>query len=86
MQLRRITDPHAGRVAAVLRKWLEKAEAGQVPSVMVIAEEVGTAQPIYNIEGRFRSDPARAIGPLAVMKAKVTDFAADLAPDFSESK
>ena len=86
MELRSINDPHARRVVAMLRAWLAKAEAGRVPSVALIAEELGAAQPTFNIAGRYRADPARAIGPLAVMTRKVTDFAAERAPDFEESQ
>lgn len=85
MGLSRINDPHAARVVAVLRKWLAKAESGEVPSVLLIAEEVGQKQPVFNIAGRFRADPSRAIGPLAVAKLKVTDYAADLSPGFEPS-
>lgn len=52
-----------------------------MPSFLFIAEELGRNEPRYGIVGRLRADPLKAIGHLAVMKTKVTDYAADLAPD-----
>jgi hypothetical protein len=60
---------------------VRKHRAGRLPSLIVIGEEVGNPQPIYAIVGRFRADPARAIGHLAIMQAKVTDFASSQSPD-----
>lgn len=63
---------------------MKKNQEGRLPALLFIGEEVGNPQPLYGIVGRFRADPARAIGLLAVMKRKVTDYAADLAPDIEE--
>jgi hypothetical protein len=63
---------------------LARTKEGRLPALLFIAEEIGRRDPVYGIVGRFRVDPARAIGHLAIMKAKVIDFAADLAPDLDE--
>lgn len=63
---------------------MAKHRAGRLPSLMFIAEETGNPQAIYGIVGRFRSDPAKAIGHLAIMEKKVTDYAADCAPDIDD--
>lgn len=84
MAVVRISDPHGKRVAAALEVMLRKNREGRLPSLLFIAEEVGKTQPVYGIVGRFRADPARAIGHLAIMKAKVTDFAADSAPEIRD--
>jgi hypothetical protein len=81
MDVRRISDPHTRRVGAVLEDLLRRNRAGQLPSLLFIAEETGKAQPLYGIVGRFKADPARAIGHLAIMKVKVTEYAADELPD-----
>jgi hypothetical protein len=81
MNVRGIEDPHAQRVAAVLEEMLLRTRAGRMPSLLFIAEEIGQASPRYGIVGRFRADPARAIGHLAIMKEKVTDFASSQLPD-----
>lgn len=79
--VRNIADPHVKKVAAALEIMMKKNREGRLPSLIFIAEETGNPQPLYGIVGRFRSDPARAIGHLAIMRDKVTDFAADMAPD-----
>lgn len=81
MEVVRINDPHHERVGEALEIMMKKHKAGRLPSLVFIAEEIGNPQPIYGIVGRFRSDPARAIGHLAIMHDKVTDFAADTTPD-----
>lgn len=83
MQLRGISDHHIKRVEAVLEDMLRRNRAGRLPSLLFIAEEIGKPDPLYGIVGRFRSDPARAIGHLAIMKVKVAEFAADQLPDFT---
>lgn len=75
--IRQINDPHTSKVVAVIEDMLEMAKEGRMPSLLFIIEETGRSQPHYGIVGRYRSDPAPAIGHLAIMKAKVTDFAAD---------
>jgi hypothetical protein len=62
---------------------LARTKEGRLPSLLFVAEEIGRA-PVYGLVGRFRADPARAIGHLAIMKAKVIDFAADEAPDIED--
>ena len=71
------------KVEAVLEDMLARTKEGRLPALLFIAEEIGR-QPVYGIVGRFRADPARAIGHLAIMKAKVIDFAADEAPDLED--
>ena len=83
MNVRRIEDPHIRKVAAVLESMLEKTRAGRMPSLIFITEEAGR-EPRYGIVGRFRADPAKAIGHLAIMKAKMTDFAALRAADLDD--
>lgn len=77
MHVRRIEDPHVKKVAAVIEELLRRT--GKMPGLMFIAEDDGQFR--YGIVGRFRSDPAKAIGHLAIMQEKVTSFAADQAPD-----
>lgn len=79
-----INDPHVRRVAAALELMMRKNKDGRLPSLLFIAEEIGNPQPVYGIVGRFRADPARAIGHLAIMKEKVIDFAADQAPGIDD--
>lgn len=84
MNVRRFENPHVKRVEAVLEDMLKRTRAGRIPSVLFIAEEIGRAQPHYGIVGRFRADPAKAIGHMAIMTAKVTDFAADQVPSIDD--
>lgn len=79
--VRKFVDPHTKKVAAALEIMIQKNKAGRLPSLLFIAEEVGNPMPLYGIVGRFRSDPTRAIGHLAIMKQKVTLFAAEGSPD-----
>lgn len=79
--VRQLPDPHREKVEAALLMMLKRTREGRIPSFLFIAEQVGSSQPLYGIVGRFRDDPARAIGYLAIMKEKVTAYAADLAPD-----
>jgi hypothetical protein len=60
---------------------LRRTRAGRLPSLLFIVEELGQSTPRYGIVGRFRADPARAIGHLAIMKEKVKDFACSQYPD-----
>lgn len=80
--VRNITDPHHAKVGEALDLMVRKHRAGRLPSLILIGEEIGNSQPIYAIVGRFRADPSRAIGHLAIMKAKVTEFASSQLPDF----
>lgn len=83
-EVRRFADPHVKRVGEALEVLMKKQQAGRLPAFLFITEEIGNPQPLYGIVGRFRTDPARAIGHLAIMQEKVTDFAADLAPDLQD--
>lgn len=60
---------------------MAKNQAGRLPSLLFIGEEIGNPDPLYGLVGRFRTDPHRAIGQMAVMKRKLILFAADSAPD-----
>lgn len=80
-EVRRIADPHGMKVTAVLEALLKKARDGRLPSFTFVAEELGNPNPLYGVVGRHRTEPARAIGPLAVMKAKLIELATDSAPD-----
>lgn len=82
--LREFKDPHVAKVEAVLEELLKRARAGRMPSFLFIAEEVGRGAPRYGLVGRFRSDPAKAIGHLNIMRVKVTDFAASQAADIDD--
>lgn len=86
MEIRSINDPHTRRVVAVAEDILMRAKAGRLPSLIVIAEELGKQHPHYVIVGRFRSQPVPAIGHLVVMKEKVADFAATQTPDLDDPK
>lgn len=79
--VRRIEDRNVAKVAAVLEEMLEMTRAGRMPSLLFIAEDSGRGEPRYGVVGRFRADPVKALGHLVVMKEKLTDFAADQAPD-----
>jgi hypothetical protein len=68
-------------VVAVLEEMLVKARAGKAPGLLFVMEESGRKEPRYCVVGRFRADPARALGHVVVMKQKLTDFAADQAPE-----
>lgn len=81
MTVSRIGDAHHAKVGAALEVMVKKHRAGRLTALLFIGEEIGSTEPLYGLVGRFRSDPVRAIGHLAVMKEKVTDFAADLSPD-----
>lgn len=74
--VRPLVDPHVKQVTAVIEELFERA--GRIPGLILIVEEIGRNEPRYCLVGRFRSDPAKAIGHLAIMQQKVTDFAADL--------
>lgn len=86
MQVRNINEPHARKVAAVLRELLRKADAGRLSSLEFIAEEEGRKQPLEGIVGRFRQDPHRVIGHLEVMKTKLAGFAVEQEQDFEDSQ
>lgn len=75
MQVRRINEPHARKVAAVLEVLLRKANAGRLSSFLFIGEEDGKGW-LDGIVGRSRGDPHKIIGHLEVMKAKLTAYAA----------
>lgn len=85
MSVREFRDPHTAKVEAVLEELLKRNRAGRLPSLVFIAEEVGRNEPRYGIVGRFRANPAKAIGHLAIMKEKVTDFAASQAADLDDT-
>lgn len=84
MNVREFRNPQVERVAAVLEELLKRARAGRLPTFLYIAEEIGMAAPRYGMVGRFRADPAKAIGHLAIMQEKVTDFAASQAADLED--
>lgn len=84
--VRRIENPHAKKVVAVLEGMLERARAGFIPGLLFVAEDTGRPDSRYGIVGRFRSDPAKALGHALVLKEKLTDFAAEEAPDFEPTK
>jgi hypothetical protein len=82
--VRSIGEAHQKIVAEMLEVMMAKNAAGRLPSLIVIGEEVGNPRPLYGVVGRVRSDPERAIGLLAVVKQKLTEYAADMAPDVDE--
>ena len=84
IQLRIATARSSEKIGLALEVLLRKHGAGRLHSLMFIAEEIGNPKPMYAIAGRFRDDPTKAIGHLAIMKEKVTEYAADLAPDIKE--
>lgn len=79
--VRKINDRHTRAVAEVLEVMMRKTASGRIPALLIIAEEVGNPRPLFGMVGRFRADPTRAIGHLAVMKSKITELAANEAPD-----
>lgn len=79
--VRKITDRHARAVKEALEVMMRKNRLGRIPAFLFIAEEIGNPHPLLGMVGRFRTDPSRAIGHLAVMKAKVIELAANDAPD-----
>lgn len=79
--VRRIGDAQGKRVEAALELMLKKCRAGTLPSLIIVGEETGAMQPLMAVVGRYRSDPARAVGHVAIMKKKLIAWAADLAPD-----
>lgn len=82
--VRKFRDPNGERVGVALEILMAKHKAGKLPALLFIGEELGTARPLYGMVGRFRADPTRAIGHLAVVKRKVTEIAADHAPDVDD--
>lgn len=82
--VRRFVDPHAKLVGEALEILMKKHREGRLPSFLFITEEVGNPKPLYGLVGRFRSDPAKAIGHLNIMREKVTDFAASQAADLDD--
>lgn len=82
MHVSRILDPHAKKVAAVLEDMLARTRAGRIPSLLFIAEELGQYR--YGMVGRFRSDPAKAIGHLAMLNERVIDFASTITPGLDD--
>lgn len=84
MSVREFKDPHADKVAAVLEELLERTRAGRMPGFLFIADEIGRRTPRYGMVGRFRVDPAKAIGHLTIMREKVADFAASQAADLDD--
>lgn len=82
--VRRIGEAHQRNVAEMLEIMMKKNAAGRLPSLIVIGEEIGNPRPLYGMVGRVRSDPERAIGLLAVVQRKVTEYAAELTPDLDD--
>lgn len=82
--VRKLTDPNNKRVGVALEILMAKHKAGRLPALLFIGEELGSSKPLYGMVGRFRTDPTRAIGHLAVVKRKVTEIAADHAPDVDD--
>lgn len=64
---------------------MAKHRAGKLPSLLFIGEELGSSRPLYGMVGRFRADPTRAIGHLAVVKRKVTEIAAEHGPEVQDT-
>lgn len=82
--VRRIEDRNVAKVAAVLEEMLAMTRRGLMPSLLFITEDAGRGAPRYGVVGRFRADPVKALGHLAVMKEKLADFAASHAPDIED--
>lgn len=76
-----VSDVHTPRVIELLEDMMRRAKAGRIRSLIFIAEEIGREHPHYGIVGRLRADPMRAIGHLAVMQEKTTQWAAEQVPD-----
>jgi hypothetical protein len=83
--VRKFSDPHNTRVGVALEILMEKHKAGKLPALLFIGEELGSARPLYGMVGRFRTDPTRAIGHLAVVKRKVTEIAAEHGPEVEDT-
>jgi hypothetical protein len=75
MSVAKIGAAHAPRVAAVLEELLAQARAGELISLAFLAETTGR-EPIAGIVGRYREEPTRALGEMAIMKAKLARYAA----------
>jgi hypothetical protein len=82
--VRKFCDPNDKRVGVALEILMAKHKAGKLPALLFIGEELGTARPLYGMVGRFRADPTRAIGHLAVVKRKVIEMASDGAPEVED--
>lgn len=83
-KVRRIGDAYTRNVEAALELMLKKTREGRLPSLIIIGEEMGSTVPVFGVVGRYRADPARAIGHVAVMKRKLVAWAADQAPDIED--
>jgi hypothetical protein len=83
--VQRIADAHGKKVEEALQVMLKKNREGRLSSLLFIAEEIGTDAPIYGLVGRFRREPSRAIGHLAILKVKLAAYAAESMPDLEEN-
>lgn len=70
-----IGAPHAKRVVAVIEELLEQAKAGEFVSI-AFATENSKRQTFSGVEGLWRGDPARFLGELSIIKARVSAVAA----------
>lgn len=74
MAVRRINGPHEKKVVAVIEELLDFARTHGVIAFQFVAEVPGRRTPLEGVVGRYRADPARLIGELAVVKSNLVQM------------
>lgn len=84
--VQRITATHGRKIVAVLEDLLDRARGGQLTSLAYVAEELDQGDSLLGVVGRFRDEPTKLIGELAVMNVKLAKYATTKRrPDFQHS-
>lgn len=79
---------HPENVRRAVLRLLERADKGRLVSLMYVAEDLDEDEPVAALSGRYKADPAKALGELAVMKVRLARHIANRRsePDFADTK
>lgn len=77
MAVTKISAAHGPKVVEVLEELLVLAHRGELVSMAFLAEQLGLQEPVCGVVGRYRDDPAKLLGEMAVMKTQLARFAAE---------
>jgi hypothetical protein len=60
---------------------LERLESGRLASLMFVAEDLDEPEPVAGLAGRYKADPAKALGELAVLQTRLARHIANRRSD-----
>lgn len=86
-RLAAVNQPHSESVRKAVERLLERLDSGRLVALMFVVEDLDEDEPVAGMAGRYRADPAKALGELAVMQTRLSRHIANQRSelDFAET-